>query len=212
MSSFERLTPTMQQLVIDCADLCVVFNVGQLLQGENLPSDLNNLETALKASTSNSNTPLRFFIFTVTCIISGVLGHVSMKGSVYLNEDRGWPLLMALETLRDESGDPVERYWSFIRRRVSLFGVRVEGTVEDRVLARLACISRVTRVSEMAYLREYWYSMTRNERCYVCSRLGSNGISEQAFLLQYLPQFFTAARANDCLTLSDTFHVLIDFY
>ena len=121
-------------------------------------------------------------------------------------------MIYALEEIRQVAGDPVERYWSFIWRRVALCGVEWEETVEGRVLARLSCMMRATKEEEMDRLKEVWYSMMQSERCYLCSRLGSDGIEQQAVMLLYMPLFFTNVKANVCLTLEDAFHVLIGFF
>ena len=52
--------------------------------------------------------------------------------------------------------------------------------------------------------------MTAADRCFLCSRLVADGISQQGFLLKFLPLFFTNLQASPCLTLTDGFSLLIE--
>ena len=140
--SFERVSPEIRQLIIDAAELSRYFHLGQLLQAENIPSAFSNLKIALDECPSDTDKLLRVFLFTMLCTMSGAMGMVSMEGSAFMNEERGWPVFMALEAIGDLSGDPVERYWLFIKHRVRTIGIESVESFEEKALARLSCLTR----------------------------------------------------------------------
>jgi hypothetical protein len=208
--SFNRLSREMRQIVIDCAHLCRVFNLGQFVQGENLPSAFSTLKRELEKSESDSKKLLRALLFTTLCTIGGLMGAVTIEGCKFLDEKRGRQVSMAIEAMGDLTGDPIELYWNHIASRGSMLGMTKIDSIETKTLARLACITRCAGREELDALQTDWCSLSIADRCFLCSRLVADGISEQGFVFENLPMFFGNVKSNPYLTLKDGFDMLIE--
>ena len=52
--------------------------------------------------------------------------------------------------------------------------------------------------------------MSQSDRCFLSSRLVADGISQQAFLFEFLPLYMSNVQSNSALTLSNGLHVLVE--
>ena len=129
---------------------------------------------------------------------------------MFLDDERGPQVAMAIEAHGDLTGNPIHLYWTYIASRTSRLGLAVPASLEEKTFARLACITRCVSRAELTALKTQWFSMSATDRCFLCSRLVADGISEQAFVFEELPKFFANVKSNPTLTLKDGLNLLID--
>ena len=152
--------------------------------GENLPSAFGALKTELGEAASDSNKLLRAFLFTTLCVMGGAMGAATLEGCMFLDAERGRQVAMAIEAIGDLTGDPVEIFWTYVASRASQLGLAVPESVEEKTLARLACITRCVSREELTALKAHWFSMSTTNRSFLCSRLVADGISDQGFVFE----------------------------
>lgn len=80
--SFTELNVAMQDLVKGALILHDKFNFGQMLQGENLPSHIADLQAYVE---QHGQDTLKFYLLSTLGIFSGILGPKSIAGSLFLN-------------------------------------------------------------------------------------------------------------------------------
>jgi hypothetical protein len=97
------------------------FNYGQFLQGENAPASLVTLKEYV---TAHGIEHMKFYLAMLAATMAGILGGISMAGSLFLTQSQGRTFMTGLDVLGNlDHQTPQEVYWSFITRRGELIGL-----------------------------------------------------------------------------------------
>merc|ERR1712130_240637 len=80
--SVAALSSNMVELIRSTLTVHSSFNLGQLIQGENVPSHISILQ---KFVLQRGEELLKFYLFSLVCIMSGILGSKTLKGSLFMD-------------------------------------------------------------------------------------------------------------------------------
>mmetsp|Transcript_44220 Transcript_44220/g.102143 ORF Transcript_44220/g.102143 Transcript_44220/m.102143 type:complete len:1155 (-) Transcript_44220:77-3541(-) len=210
-----ELIPSMRLLNYDMRELVKstlvtqsIFNFAQMLQGENNPHAVLELQEAMRDE--GNDELLKFYLFAVVGIMCGVSGHESLNGSLFMNTERGTNIVRGLQCLQSlGSSSPQAIYWTCITSQAHGIGLPPCETSEDLAIARLVCLLRATK-SDLVPLRETWLALQMTERAMLTSHLLADGIGEVAIMFIYLPLFFANARRNPCVGIYRALLLLVD--
>jgi len=185
------------------------FNFAQMLQGENNPHSVWQLQCARE---DEGEDVYRTFLFVQVSILCGVTGSMSLAGSMFLTEANGRSVMKGLACLHDLTGvDPAAVYWNYISSRAEALDLHV-ATPSHLVLARLACLTRTVQASSLQALANGWEELTNQEKDALLELFLSDGHDDKAFILLYLPLFLANATANPDLGLRHGLQFLVDLY
>ncbi|CAE7411919.1 AKT1 [Symbiodinium natans] len=185
------------------------FNFAQLLQGENNPHSIWQLQGSLE---DEGEEVFQTFLFVQVCLLCGVTGNITLRGSMFLSELNGRSVLKGLACLQNILGvDPNKVYWRYIASRAEALELHVQ-TPSHLVLARLACLTRTVEPSALRALAGDWDQLTDAERDALSEIFLSDGHYDKAFIFQYLPLFLTNAMANPGLGLRRGLQFLVELY
>jgi len=168
-----------------------IFKFGQFLQGENNPGQIFALQCFLKTADSSD---------LLNCCLVGSFGIMSAYAattphSTSMDTHFGALVILGLRCLQNvEHGQPQRLYWSFIQSRARILGLPVS-TLEDYVLARLACLIRATS-EDCSTLRMAWNALSRGDKEQLTEHFVADGIGENSYLMSFLPDYLLNARTN----------------
>merc|ERR1711907_379285 len=98
MSELQHLLPSVTELSQDMFDVVrstlstgTRFNYGQLVQGENIAHNVAQLQASVR---DRGEECLKFYLFALVCLMSGLTGTVTLDGSLFLNEQNALALLL----------------------------------------------------------------------------------------------------------------------
>merc|ERR1712151_734387 len=113
--STARLRSEMVELVRSAFTIHTTFNLGQLLQGENTPFHLQSLQAEVQ---KGGDEVLRFYLFSLVCIMSGIFGDRTLQGSLFLDDYNGQNIAEGIECMKHLSTSSSHAiYWSYIVKR-----------------------------------------------------------------------------------------------
>jgi len=185
------------------------FNFAQMLQGENNPHSIWQLQGSLE---EEGEEVFQTFLFVQVCLLCGVTGNITLRGSMFLSELNGRSVLKGLACLQNIVGvDPNKVYWSYIASRAEALELRVQ-TPSHLVLARLACLTRTVEPAALRAIASDWDHLTDSDRDALSEIFLSDGHYDKAFIFQYLPLFLTNAMANQGLGLRRGLQFLVELF
>lgn len=205
--SMGQLSKEMQELVKSALRTHSQFNLAQMLQGENIPSRILVLQGLLKEEEGEQL--LKFCLFALLGIMSGLLGTRSLKGSLFMDEKNGCNVVLGIQCLRQlEYASPHAVYWTYIATRAGQLGLGADSPGQ-LALARLACLIRASS-EDCEFLQETWRALTRLEREALTDHFLTDGIHEVAVLFVFLPLYFANSRSNASVGLRRALILLIE--
>ncbi|CAE7314496.1 unnamed protein product [Symbiodinium natans] len=215
-SNLDAYLPSMACLRGDAYDFLVStvrmldqFNFAQLLQGENNPHSVWQLQCSLQ---EEGFEVFQIYLFVQVSILCGVTGAITLRGSMFLSELNGRSVLKGLACLRDVSeGQPQAVYWRYIASRAEALHLEVQ-TPSHLVLARLACLTRTVEPKALQSLAADWDALTDEEQDALYQVFLTDGLYNKAFIFLYLPLFLTNAVANQDLGLRRGLQFLVELY
>lgn len=193
--SFSRLSDYYKDLIVN--GLKAKFNLGQFVQGENIPASLSGLIRLDSAS-------LDFYLLHVVYDIAGVAGQVKQNGSLVMNEStyQGFKLSLAALGLIAEGMSLDKVYDAFLAEKAKIFGLDISNPTE-RAVTRVCCMLRVADSKQAQKVFDIFTCLPKNERAILEKELNLTGVSDgYATLLYYSPATFANAQvafkaAND---------------
>lgn len=207
MPSVNMLSPSMVELLTDTLELHDNFNFGQFMQGENLPSHVCGFQAALKR---RSEPTLEFYLSTLVGIFSGLTGNVSLRGSSFMSKDNAYNIIRGIHCLQNLDGaSPFAIYWTYIAGYAANRSMATD-SIEDLLVARLACLARAETDMDCKSIREAWVGLNKMDRSILAEHLFADGISEHAIMFVYLPTYLTNSSKNPVVGLGRGLTVLID--
>lgn len=160
------------------------LNLGQFVQGENLPVNLVDMQ-AIDAKSRELRLVCELFDF------AGVTGHVNAGGSMVMTEENHTAFSAAIEELTKE---PLDRsYARYIERRAAMVGIDAD-TPEGFAMGRIAALSRAFGPAQGAIIQEVWDGLNDSERATLIDELTMTGLDgRKGILLYYAPALITNA-------------------
>lgn len=181
-SGFISLPTESQQAIQD--GLSADFNLGQFVQGENLPA---NLERFINLPRKAAD----LFILHAFYDIAGAAGHVRQNGSLVMTEATCQSFLTAAQCL---TADSIHAYQNYIHLRGMQIGVDTS-TNEGFAVARIAALSRVLTKDDANPMQEAWALLPKNVRAILINELNISGQeNECGILLYYAPALINNAQ------------------
>jgi len=176
----------------------------QMLQGENVPANVSQLQAFVA---QDERRVLQFYILFLLGFISGLAGG---HGSRFLNSLECKAVISGIRMLQHLlESSPAEVYWGYLSERARQKGLPWI-TAEDLALGRLSCLGRMQDRKTFLPLRLAWDALDLPKKQILIDHFLADGLHEQAFLLEFLPDCMAHAHANDAIGLSLLFEVLID--
>jgi hypothetical protein len=205
--SFCQLSIHMQELVKEALTVHDHFNFGQMLQGENLPSHIQELQTYCE---QHGQDVLKFYLLSTLGIFSGILGPKNVNGSLFMNSANAAKVMRGIECLQHlTTSTPVSIYWHQIEGYAKSLDYPI-ATAEDMLLARLACILRAANKADYKLLQDTWSELNSHDRFILEDKFLADGVEHQAFFFAFLPQYFDNARKNSVIGLKRAMLLLVD--
>ncbi|CAE7750406.1 unnamed protein product [Symbiodinium sp. CCMP2456] len=200
------LSARAQFLLRDVLELATLFNFAQMLQAENVPGNVLQLQKHL-ASRDHPQDLLQVYMLYVLGFISGLAGGV---GSRFMNRNNARGTLLGLSTLQhilDQDAKMV--YWSYVHERCQLLGLEARQP-EDLALGRLVCLCRVQSEADYSHILHAWHQLSHEERWMLTKHFVSNGITTNAIVFEFLPLCLEQAKGNPFVTVRTLLEVLVE--
>ncbi len=181
---FEALSVDNKQAYVN--GLAGDLNLGQLVQGENLPCNLTTM-----AQTDDRSRRLR--LLTELYDFAGVTGHVVHDTSILMNDDNYTAFSSALDALNVD--DSFAAYTGYITKRGQLVGLVDAGDdltadPEKFALSRIAALSRAFTPEQGEKIKAVWDELPKEDRATLTQEMsitGTNGDEPKGILIYYSP-------------------------
>eukprot|EP00930_Biecheleria_cincta_P015588 TRINITY_DN12948_c0_g3_i2.p1 TRINITY_DN12948_c0_g3~~TRINITY_DN12948_c0_g3_i2.p1 ORF type:complete len:1228 (+),score=254.99 TRINITY_DN12948_c0_g3_i2:33-3716(+) len=202
--SVESLTEDAFDLICNALEIHQEFNLAQMLQGENTPASVMQLQSMIR---ERGVEVFRFYILFLLGFMSGLAGGV---GSRFMNAKNSEATITGIQCmLHVLDSSPEAVYWSFIFQRAQQLSLPVN-TPEDIALVRLACLSRVQDKSGFLQLCMSWQLLGMRERQVLIDHFLGDGINEQTLVFEFLPLCMANAKENKFVSVHVLLEVLVD--
>ncbi|CAJ1355387.1 unnamed protein product, partial [Effrenium voratum] len=198
------LSPRSLTFIEDALAVHELFNLAQMLQGENLPANVAQLRDCIA---EKGQDVFRFYILFLLGFMSGI---AAGQGSRFMNGKNATSVISGIQLLkRLMECSPGAIYWGYLEDRAHKLRIDFH-TAEDLVLTRLSCLARVQDEKDYLLLRTSWDALKARERLALTDHFLADGIKEQAFVLEFLPNCMANAKANSTVGLAGLLGVLVD--
>lgn len=195
LRKYPELVPSFQKLSDDDKHIIVKgmsaqFNLGQFVQAENLPANLQGLKKL-------SEDELIFNHFHILYDVAGALGHVSSNGCMLLNEPTYQFFAMALQSIKMlPNKSLMDVYNHYLRARAALWGKHEIKNDKDRAFVRLGCMARCESSAEFDQVKAAFENkLLAKTQDILCKALNKNGVTDRGVLLYYGPAVICNARS-----------------
>ncbi|CAK9078837.1 Potassium/sodium hyperpolarization-activated cyclic nucleotide-gated channel 2 [Durusdinium trenchii] len=183
------------------------FNLAQMLQGENVPGNVSQLQDLVLSYGSEGEEVFHFYILFLLGFMSGL---AAGQGSRFMNAVNAPAVISGVGMLQHLlHATPRGIYWGFISARAAAL-LLPQQTAEDLVLMRLACLSRVQDVKSYKDLRRAWDSLGAREQTILVDHFLCDGLEDRALVLEFLPACVANAKSNSLVGLTILLEVLVD--
>lgn len=187
LAKFPEISPTFNGLEekykrIMLNGLKTKFNMGQFIQSENLPQNLEPLVNIDRDS-------LDFYLLHVLYDIGGATGHVTRKGSIIINDDFWSKYKSAEKHLKEmkSNEDILQAYQKYLKDRGKV--LKLEDDDKETISAIKLCnMLRISNPEESEIVLETLKGQPKNVRAILQQELTATGIGDDnAILLYYAP-------------------------
>ncbi|MFH0873747.1 MAG: DUF1152 domain-containing protein [Candidatus Komeilibacteria bacterium] len=180
--SFQKLSPRHKELILN--GLKTKFNIGQFIQGENVPASLEGLKGIDEES-------LKFYLLHALYDIAGAAGHSVQNGSMVMNEPTYENFRLAIDSLEKlgEGQTTDEAYDAYLAQKAEKFGFDIS-VQADRATTRICCMLRTSKVGEAQEVLRVFSELPQNTRAILENDLNMRGTNDGiATLIYYAPAF-----------------------
>eukprot|EP00929_Paragymnodinium_shiwhaense_P105413 TRINITY_DN70415_c0_g1_i1.p1 TRINITY_DN70415_c0_g1~~TRINITY_DN70415_c0_g1_i1.p1 ORF type:complete len:1419 (+),score=263.10 TRINITY_DN70415_c0_g1_i1:85-4341(+) len=213
MDTCPRLVPSIALLdgeMIDTITRCFkihrTFNLAQMVQGENTPYDLSELQRCIDQEGWDM---LKFYMVCLYGMMSALRGAEEHQSSLFMDQRNAPNVMLCMRCMRAlDTTDPRAIYWCYISLRGERLGLGCD-SVDGVVISRIACLTRAS-TKDTVELWDLWQDLTELQRRTFTTHLLSDGIEEVAFSFSFLPLFFANSKSNANLGIKRAIMVLID--
>jgi len=207
--SCRHLSQEQRSLILSCLDLHAKFNLAQLLQGENTPFHVAELQAHLQDVGVEGFDLLKMYLMSWVGIMSALMGAKHVVGSAFMTESNASNLLVGIQSLQHLfDAEPQGIYWGFIVARVRQLKIPV-AEPEHLALARLACLTRASS-KDFVGIKSSWDSLAIGDRNSLTSFFLADGIIETAYVFTFLPLYLSNCRSNPSVGLARALTALLD--
>jgi len=212
LPSYSRLQKKYQVLIRDA--WAMRFNLGQFVQGENLPANLSN---CLSAARNNPHV-IEYFFLHEMLDLGGVTGHKSLAGSETLNEnncfayDAAWSIV-----INPAYQNETAAYDAYLAARASRLELKITNN-EMRAVVRLCCNARLYSPQDAQLVLDTFNRLPAACKTILTEELNVSGMdNKKGILLYYAPQTLVNLITNKsgeakALGLTRGFEVLARLY
>jgi hypothetical protein len=180
--SFQKLSPHHKELILN--GLKTKFNIGQFIQGENVPASLEGLKGIDEES-------LKFYLLHALYDIAGAAGQSVQNGSVVMNEPTYENFRLAINSLEQlgEGRTPDEAYDSYLTQKAEKFSFDTS-IPTDRAITRICCMLRTSSTEQAQEISQVFAGLPQNTRAILENGLNMRGTDDGiATLIYYAPAF-----------------------
>jgi hypothetical protein len=166
---------SLEQITLYAAGLGANLNLGQYVQGENLPWNLQDMQQ-IDEKARNLRLLAELYDF------SGATGHINHTRSLVMNDENAWAFMAAIQQLMTDPLDKAyERYVELRAQRVGL------GDHPDAyALGRLAAMARVFTVEQGGQVLKAWTGLADKDA--LRNGLAATGVDgSKGVLVYYAP-------------------------
>jgi len=182
------------------------FNLAQMLQGENTPSQVSALQDFVQ---EEGEELLKFYLVGLVGVMCAIRGAETLSGSLFMDQKNGSNVLLGIQCLRKLSeASPHAIYWGFIASRAQQLGLPTRSP-EQLAMARFASLVRATP-ADREMIQSIWCSLGHYERIALTNHFLADGICEFAVLFTFLPLYLEKSKQNNCVTMRRALIVLIE--
>ncbi|OLP95509.1 hypothetical protein AK812_SmicGene22362 [Symbiodinium microadriaticum] len=211
MNGYENVVPSVRwltqrsQAYVEEALLThELFNLAQMLQGENCPANVKQLREHIELK---GDAVFRFYILFLLGFMSGL---AAGNGSRFMNAKNADSTIGGIRMLqRLMNVNPTSIYWGYMGLRATKLKLPYN-TPEDMVLVRLACLARIQDDRGYQTLKNSWQALGARERTSLTDHFLADGIEEPAWVFEFLPNCVANAQANPVVGLTALLDVLTD--
>ncbi len=187
--SFERLSSHHQKLILN--GLRTKFNIGQFIQGENVPASLEGLQGIDSES-------LQFYLLHTLYDIAGAAGQSVQNGSLIMNEPTYQNFQLAIQAL--EEGNEGQSIFDAYDMYMTQKGESLELDTDlpaDRAVIRLCCMLRVSDPNRAQEIAGVFNDLPKSTRAILEHDLNVNGVDDGvATLIYYAPAILANIQKN----------------
>ncbi|CAE8701176.1 unnamed protein product [Polarella glacialis] len=202
--SVGSLSLTALDLIRKALEIHQDFNLAQMLQGENVVASVQILQRHVE---QNGQDVFRFYILFLLGFMSGLAGG---EGSRFMNAKMAQSTILGVSCLLHVmDSSPAAVYWTYIFRRGEQMDLP-NISAEDLALVRLACLARIQDAKGFKHLRAAWTPLGTREREMLIKHFVAGGITERAYVLEFLPLCVANAKQNKFVTVQSLLEVLVD--
>lgn len=179
------------------------FNFAQMLQGENVPANVAQLQEQVSRQGEQS---IRFYILFLLGFMSGL---EAGSGSRFLTAQRAENVIEAIAMLQHLlDATPRGIYWGYLSARARALNLPHQ-TPEDLVLVRISCLMRIHPENNcFGQLVTAWNRLGEAEKMTLTDHFLADGIDEVAFVFEFLPDCVANAMKNPIVTLLGLLEIL----
>ncbi|CAE7250487.1 Hcn4 [Symbiodinium sp. CCMP2592] len=181
-----------------------VFNLAQMLQGENVPANVAQLQERTREL---GEEVFHFYVLFLIGFMSGLGGG---HGSKFLHSRHAQNFIASMQMLRHlMDSSPSSIYWGYIACRARVLRAPLVAS-EDLALMRLACLGREQDRRGYIKLQKAWALLGSRERATLVHHLLADGIQRRAIILEFLPDCVQKSKTNAAVGLTRLFEVMVD--
>jgi len=211
--SFSNLTDDMQNTILSA--LKADFNFGQFLQAENLPASLFTVKQMVEDGGTSGSSILGFFLFKIFATMCGLLGKVSLEGSLFMVNNAFTNFKVGLDVLghlTDE--DAFKVYNRFLQERAKGQGLTFNvNNPKSRATVRLACLARFFDADGGKQVQQAFAQLDEATRKKLIHYINADGINVKPGILMYnSPNFIFNSVKNPNIGLARALQVLLTVY
>jgi len=205
MPSIDSMSMQMLQMANNVLELQEFFNFAQMIQGENVPENLDRLQRYMQARQGEDL--LKFYILFLLGFMSGLAGG---HGSKFMTVHNAKSTILGLSILKRALEAPATPlYWTYIRYRGVQLGITPTKPA-DLALIRLACLLRARTPKDIEELDSAWNGLGSNDRLALTKHFLADGLTRKALVFEFLPLCLENAKANPFVTIRTFLEVLVD--
>jgi len=197
------LSETAKSLVTNVLQLQQDFILPQMLQGENVPANLAQLQCFVQ---DKGEETLKFYVVFLLGFLSALQGG---QGSSFMTAANAKNIILGLSTVQQLlSKDPRLLYWMYIYQR----GLQLRqpaSSSEDLALLRLACLCRVSDARSFEELSRDWAELTAHDQDVLTQHFLASGIQSAAIVFEFLPLCLERAKRNRHVSVPCLLEVLV---
>ncbi len=186
--SYQSLSPKYKEMIKK--GLEAKFNIGQFIQGENVPASLEGLPGLDKES-------LDFYLLHALTDIAGAAGQGVQNGSAVMTEPTYYGFQSSIGSLEGlAQGQSVTQvYDSYLAKRAEPLGLDIADPTQ-RAVTRLSCMIRASDQQQATELMDIFQGLPTNTKAIIEKELNKTGVDDgHATLLYYSPAMLNNLRA-----------------